>query len=140
MSCRACGFDENASVSEPWTVVLEVSAPSQNQIHGNTKRDTGFKYRAFKNSFRKMLVRNAGHIPPAKNRRRVWLVRQWALGKRAYDKGNLVGGCKALIDCLREARLLIDDTDQYVEIHYRQEPSPTGKDRVQLTFEEFIDG
>jgi len=49
----------------------------------------------------------------------------------------MVGGCKPLIDCLVEFRLLIDDRNEWAEIHYKQELSPTGHDRIVISIEEF---
>jgi hypothetical protein len=58
--------------------------------------------------------------PPATGPRRVRLVRvrQAGAGERAYDRGNLVGGLKPVLDALVRHKLLVDDSPRHLVDHY----------------------
>ena len=52
------------------------------------------------------------------------------------DHSNLVGGCKGLIDAIKRAGLLVDDSDQWMRAEYWQSKaseSPTGKPYTIIT-------
>lgn len=64
---------------------------------------------------------------PAKERRRVTITRH---SPGQCDYGNLVGGCKGLLDVLVEVGLLVDDSPEWVEEVYFQAKAPKGKGRT----------
>lgn len=49
--------------------------------------------------------------------------------RRITDHANLVGGCKMVIDAIRDAGLIVDDSDKWMVATYNQDvasKSPTG--------------
>lgn len=66
----------------------------------------------------------------------MWVVRYYAKGKRKYDRANMAGGGKAIIDLLIDYDILLDDRPGVCEIYYSQEKSPTGQDMVCITIED----
>lgn len=42
-------------------------------------------------------------------------------GLRALDRENLWGGTKAIVDCLKEAGLIVDDSEEWIDLEVRQE-------------------
>lgn len=59
---------------------------------------------------------------------------------RLLDHGNLVGGCKPILDALVKAKLLVDDDPRHVRDHYRQVISDyeTDFDRVDITLTDVV--
>jgi len=45
-------------------------------------------------------------------------------GSRALDKDNLAGGCKSLIDAIRRAGLIVDDSPKWVDLCFSQIATP----------------
>lgn len=64
-------------------------------------------------------------IPTATGRRRVTLTRLYSGRQRAFDRGNLVGGCKMILDAMVRESLIVDDKAEYLEDHYAQRRSAT---------------
>lgn len=61
--------------------------------------------------------------------------------RRCADTANLIGGAKACIDGIVDARALVDDKDTMARITYEQQvasKSPTGKPHTTLQFTEGI--
>jgi hypothetical protein len=56
-------------------------------------------------------------IPFASGKRRLTIERH---GKRSLDMDNLASGCKSLIDCIKERRLILDDSPEVCEMVFRQ--------------------
>lgn len=40
--------------------------------------------------------------------------------RRITDQANLVGGCKTLVDALVATGVIVDDSEQWVDLHYEQ--------------------
>lgn len=53
-------------------------------------------------------------------------------GLRDMDYGNLVGGCKPVLDALVKVGVLYDDAPKWVREHYDQERVPRGRERTRL--------
>lgn len=54
------------------------------------------------------------------------------------DRGNLIGGCKLVVDAIRDAGLIFDDADKWATIDYQQElagRSATGMACTYITIE-----
>ncbi len=121
--------------------MLPVAAVSQNELGGNNRGWGGYKYRKTKGKFEAAvsaaLRRTA--IPPATKFRRLVVTRIFGKGQRPYDEGNLVGGAKPLVDALRDAKVIVDDSPKWVQIWYRQERSPRGKEHVEVLVEELVE-
>ena len=132
--CSRC----NAPLSIPgkrWEFTLHLEPPSQNVVSGN-KGGGRFKYKDFRDFYR-LLLKNqiqSLQIPPAKTKRRVLITRLYSGRGRKRDHGNIVGGCKPLLDALTLEGLLVDDSEKFVEDHYYQE---RGKDQgVRIVIDE----
>lgn len=129
-----CEWDLDAEVTWETEIILHVSAPSQNQTRGNHKYAYG--YRNIKKDLMRALAAELVEVPRAKRWRRGIIHRCYAKGKRAYDVENLVGGCKPLIDMLKESRVIIDDNKKWWQGAYLQSKSETGKDYIRITLQE----
>jgi Holliday junction resolvase RusA-like endonuclease len=95
--------------------------PTQNEIAQN-KGGKRFGYKRVREEFT-FLVRaamNKNGVPAATGRRRMVLTRFYTGRGRARDYGNLVGGCKAVVDSLVNVGLLVDDSEQWVDDYYLQ--------------------
>jgi len=67
-------------------------------------------------------------LPPATKKRRVVITSYRR--QRFRDEGNLVGGCKGLIDGLVRAKVLVDDSLAWADFKYHQglaSTSPLGR-------------
>lgn len=69
---------------------------------------------------------------PATGKRTVRITRH---SPRTLDTGNLVGGCKALVDSLVELRWIKDDSPEWADIKYGQEPVSKGNATIVEIFE-----
>ena len=58
---------------------------------------------------------------------------------RSLDQDNLVGSVKSLLDCLRLARLIRDDTTEAIELHVSQVKVKTRKEQGTLVQIEYPD-
>lgn len=59
--------------------------------------------------------------------------------RRCSDQANLVGGCKGVIDALVRAKLLVDDSIEWMEASYTQDvasESPTKKPATRVVITE----
>ena len=72
-------------------------------------------------------------IPPATAKRKLTIIR---VGKRSLDKDNLYAGCKMLIDCITQARLLVDDSPTWVDLEVDQEKCGKTKPRTKIILED----
>jgi hypothetical protein len=61
--------------------------------------------------------------------KRVRLTRYCA---RKYDFENYTGGCKPVLDSLKECGLIVDDSPAWVQTEYVQQVSPTTKRGLQV--------
>lgn len=48
------------------------------------------------------------------------------------DPDNMSGGCKPLLDALVQLEILEDDTEECVEVEYRQKKGPRGHGRTEV--------
>lgn len=137
-----------------WSFVIEREYPSQNRAAHNHSIVASHRYRKERREWAFLLIvaaRGVG-IPLVKKgehepRRRVELTRLWGKGQRAIDRNNLWGGSKMIVDMMcpprvfrRRARkdgpimsiprpgasLIIDDADQWCDLHCEQEAAHSG--------------
>ena len=87
--------------------------PSQNKLHGWRSR-YGWRQKFLKFMHNYCLVRKF----VAKEKRCVKITRY---SSRKLDYGNLVGGCKPLLDALKHAKLIVDDSPDWIADSYKQE-------------------
>ena len=131
--CTLCQGHPNAVVLHRWQATIPIEPPSQNCLHNKGGRR--WAYRKLRDQYTES-VHTYLSAPKATRMRRVRITRLWGKKKRAYDHGNLIGGCKPLLDALVIAGLLVDDSPKYVEAYYYQEKSPNDKGGVRVVLEE----
>lgn len=123
--CGACSYDPTLQILGSWSLELPFEAVSSNALKGNGPGASGHKYRAVRDRFEAFIKANCAHIPAAVTRRRVFFTRYYAKPKRSFDRDNLVAGFKPIRDCLTRQGLLVDDSEKYLESHYKQVRSDT---------------
>lgn len=99
-----------------WVIKIEAPTPSLNEWQRMHWRE---QYR-LKETFRWLLasaLNKQPKIPNACGRRKLVIERH---GKKAMDLDNLAAGCKALIDCVKEQRLIQDDSPAHCDLEFRQ--------------------
>lgn len=57
-------------------------------------------------------------------------VRRYSAGR--LDRGNFIGGCKALLDALRHEGVIHDDSEQWLEDKYEQHEARRGEARTEV--------
>jgi len=119
-TCGACGQALPPALRS-WEMFIPIEPPSQNVLATN-KGASRHRYRKLRDDYTTMLrgYRRLYRIPEALGRRRVFIDRVFNGRGRAYDRGNLVGGCKPLLDALVAVGLLVDDAPTFLEDHYSQ--------------------
>ena len=95
-----------------WTFTLPCPTPSLNEIQSQhwtfkveAKKALGWRLASSLNKIKR--------IPNAKGKRRLTIIRH---GKGRLDRDNLVGGCKWLVDAIKDRGLLLDDDEASVEL------------------------
>lgn len=63
------------------------------------------------------VFRRESNIPPAKKRRELYVIQY---RRRPLDKDNLYGSVKPLVDGLKKAGLLVDDSEKWLDLHSLQ--------------------
>ena len=64
------------------------------------------------------------------------ITRFYGYRKRAFDKDNLYGSAKILIDAMRQLEIIKEDTPAHLELTVDQEKSPDKTTFVRITVEE----
>ena len=71
-----------------------------------------------------------------KKKRRLKITR---FSTRLLDYGNLVGGCKPLLDAMKLSGLIADDSPKWIEDEYFQEKCQRGFERTEIIIQEVFD-
>lgn len=142
-ACSRCGFDPDAKVTASWSFTIDRAVVSLNERGTNrgawTKRVPGKRtwnarraYKADRDAWGWLVKakRLELRIPKAKGRRRLTLTRLYGKGQRAFDRDNLVGGMKPVVDSMVLDGLLLGDTPELAEVHYDQIGSEPGAERA----------
>lgn len=58
------------------------------------------------------------------------VIRRYSTGK--LDRGNFIGGCKLLLDALRDEGVIRDDNEAYLDDRYEQHECERGETRVEV--------
>lgn len=133
-ACPMCEYDPVAPIGETWLLEADSYCPTQNSLKGNTK--AGYDYRRWRRVWEDTFGDQLRALPRSIVRRRVTITRFYGKGRRAYDRGNFIGGCKPLIDTLVNMGALYNDNAVFLEDHYQQVKSPDGVDRIRLLIED----
>jgi hypothetical protein len=73
-------------------------------------------------SYRSLCIKNIARAPSKREGPVVLCItRQMAKGDRAYDHDNLVGGCKPLVDALKQRGWIDDDRPNRLDAHHHQD-------------------
>lgn len=131
-----CNYDPTLKISGSWTLLVPKNAVSQNQLSGNGKGRAGWKYRRIRDEFFELVRARKRNIPDATTRRRVFFTRYYSGKQRPYDRDNLVAGMKPLRDCLTELKLIVDDSERWLEAHYMQKHGETS--HIAVDIEEIV--
>lgn len=132
--CKACSYDPSLVVIDTWTFVIPLAVKSGNALRSNGRGYSGHAYRKERDMFlEKIRVLSKG-VKPAKNKRRVFFVREYGGKAKPFDSDNLATGFKPVRDCLTELGLLVDDNPKWCEAHYSQ--LPTGVNQTLITIED----
>lgn len=122
--CGSCRQPLPALYGVLWHFVISLPPPSQNKVSGNKGGHKAQKaYKKYRDDYQFLLQvwKNQLKIPDATGRRRVHITRLFKGKAQKYDRGNLIGGCKPLLDAMTRCNLLVDDKEEFVEDHYDQE-------------------
>lgn len=123
-----------------WVFALSLMPPSQNVVSGNKgSRGAKAKYKKYRSDY-EILIRawmNELKIPDAKSRRRISIIRLYAGRSKRMDRGNMIGGCKPLLDAMTRTGLIVDDREEFLEDHYYQTRSEVNE--VEIIIEELDD-
>ena len=118
--CPDCAPYEELE-GQGWSMVIEMTAVSQNVLKRKYRHHAA--YAKLRDAYR-ILVRNQMRlrgVPPAKCRRRVYLTRLMTKGERSFDRGNLIGGLKPMLDALKLEGAIVDDSEQWCDDRYAQD-------------------
>lgn len=131
--CESCGH-ALAPGGKRWSILLPLEPPSQNDPVSANRGGARFEYGRLRLHYQILLQnsRAALGIPVAKKKRRVTITRIYSKHGRRRDRGNLVGGCKMVLDAMTRAGLIVDDREEYVEDHYRQERGDAPGVRIEI--------
>ena len=115
-----------------WTITIEAATPSPNELN----RMHWAERRRLKETFGWLLasaLNKLPKIPTATGPRRLVIERH---GRKALDQDNLAGGCKSLIDCIKEQRLILDDNPNVCQMEFRQVVSRKGGPHTTIYLED----
>lgn len=126
-ACPKCGFDADATVLSSWLMLIERDPKSMNDrvVNAGVSRYT-YKRERTAWAWAIRAARLAWKVPNAKGRRRLTLTRLFNGRQREWDRDNLVGGMKVIVDALVREGLLVGDDPASAEIHYDQQPGLGG--------------
>lgn len=129
-ACVKCGYSPDAVVVHTWQFTLPLELESLNARRVNVGA-TRWSYKRKRDGWAmalRAIVPRA--ILAVEGKRRVTLTRLMGKGQRAFDRDNLVGGAKGLVDAMVRVGLLLGDDAEHAEIHYDQERAPEPGVRV----------
>lgn len=135
--CGYCLTDTSIAIAQRWTFTVPLEPPSQNLIASNKGYYLHRRHYARYRDDYVLLLRNAKQrngIPDATGLRRVIITRLYAARGKPRDLGNIVGGCKPLLDAMHMANFLVDDGPEHVQDFYRQRRAPEAG--VEIVLEE----
>ncbi len=116
-------LDEEVNYWSTYRTEFEVARKlaSQNKLKGNTKagRYAYQQERAWWHKQFSMAVM-AKWVTKASKYRIVRVTRIIGKGGKFFDMGNLVGGCKAMLDAMVNTGVLVDDSPTHCFISYKQ--------------------
>lgn len=131
--CGSCGQPIPEDFSAFWEFEIPVEPPTQNLVAYN-KGGGRFVYKKYREAFawHLLAVSRQLRIPIAAGRRRVFITRLYTGHGQQRDRGNVVGGCKPLLDAMVAVKLLRNDTEDDVIDLYDQERADRAGARIRI--------
>lgn len=114
-----------------WVIQWRGLPPSQNEIMRRFR--TPHAYDRLLAGWRDVFRAAATTIPKATGRRRIEITRFIRDKNYRLDRGNLVGGCKPVLDAAVHAGLLLDDREDHLDDHYDQRIDPVERVRIAIS-------
>lgn len=115
-----------------WMIRIGFLTPSQNVLQ--RKYRLPFRYKKLKTELQTILMVEMANngIPKAKARRRLTITRYVRSKRYLLDRGNLVGGCKPLLDAATLQGLIIDDKEEHLDDQYKQAVDPDERTEIRV--------
>lgn len=110
--------------------ITMTATPSLNKLHGNRWQMSNWKKKYLKELY------HYEYCCQAKEKVKLTIFRY---GSRLLDNDNLIGGCKPLIDALKEKGLIRDDSPGWIDLHILQTKVKRGEEETIVTIEEIAD-
>ena len=104
-----------------WSFEIDRLTPSQNELARRYRNRHA--YAKLRTEFELWIMAGManGRIPKATGRRKLTITRYAKSKRYLLDRGNLVGGCKPLLDAAIQMGLIMDDKEELLDDHYEQE-------------------
>lgn len=137
MTCALCGGRPYAKVAARWVLKICMDAPLQNNrlVNAGAAR---WGYKKERAKWEAALMHAMSPLGPchATQFRRVTFERCYAGKQRICDLPNLVGGLKTVLDAMVRVGLLVDDSPDQFEGHFRQRKVDAAERGTLITIEE----
>jgi hypothetical protein len=119
--CIMCDYDPDAPVHARWEFSFDRPVKSLND-HLVNRGGARFEYKAERKAWTQWvgLAKVNQRITRANGVRRLVLTRVYADGQRRLDRDNLAGGMKPVVDGFTAHGLLVDDSEKWAKVYYRQ--------------------
>lgn len=103
------------------TITIGELTPSQNVLV--RKYRNKFAYAKLRDRLQQWIMAGManGRIPKATRKRTLTITRYTRHRQFLLDRGNLVGGCKPLLDAATRQGLILDDREDYLDDIYEQQ-------------------
>ena len=143
--CAQCGYDPTRTVLYEVELLIPFKILSGNMLmtgnrKGAKRYKSGWKYRSYKEGFRKAYSNFALKVLPAENKRRVEITRVKGKNAQPIDPDNLALGCKPLYDILQEFEAIVNDNPNWCERGTpTEEKSSDGKHYTRIRIVEYED-
>jgi hypothetical protein len=122
-ACAKCGHDPDAAIAGRWEFAISKELASLNRSAKNGRvagaRAVFRRELGQWQSWMRVARMNNGITPP-RGKRRVTITRLIGYRQREFDRDNLVGGGKAIVDAMVREGLLLGDDPTRSEVHYEQ--------------------
>ena len=135
--CPFCGWDPTTKVGASWSLDIRIPqrvidrcklkghVPSKNElVDGKTGRTVRWKYRFLRDAFFDEICSAIEKLPEAcwsaGGHRRLIFTRRMGPMQREFDTANLIGGLKPVVDSLKKAGVIKDDSPKWLSDFYRQ--------------------
>lgn len=120
-ACAKCGHNPEAEVAARWEFAIPQQMASLNERISN-RGMARFGYQRHRDLWQRWMrvARVNNRITTPTGKRRVTITRLIGYRQREFDRDNLVGGGKAIVDAMVREGLLLGDDATRAEVHYEQ--------------------